>query len=191
MKLVKAAAILLTAAQASLFAHTGVGATAGLSAGFSHPVSGLDHVLAMVAVGLWAAQMGGRALLAVPAAFVGMMFVGGALGISGIGIPFIETGIVVSVIVLGALIAGGIKTPVAAGMAIVGVFAVFHGYAHGAEMPVDAAGLMYMAGFIAATVLLHGVGIAAGVGLSRVNIERMVRMSGGAIAAGGLLLALA
>jgi urease accessory protein len=174
-----------------LFAHTGVGTTAGFSAGFMHPIGGLDHVLAMVAVGLWAAQMGGRALWAVPAAFVGMMLVGGTLGISGVGIPFIEMGIIASVVVLGLLIAGGIKTPVAAGMAIVGAFAIFHGHAHGTEMPVNAAGLMYMAGFVAATALLHAGGIAAGIGLGRVKVERVVRMGGGAIAAGGLLLALA
>ncbi|MEJ2501048.1 MAG: HupE/UreJ family protein [Campylobacterales bacterium] len=191
MKLARVAVLLSLAAQASLFAHTGVGTTAGFSAGFMHPIGGLDHVLAMVAVGLWAAQMGGRALWAVPAAFVGMMLVGGTLGISGVGIPFIEMGIIASVVVLGLLIAGGIKTPVAAGMAIVGAFAIFHGHAHGTEMPVNAAGLMYMAGFVAATALLHAGGIAAGIGLGRVKVERVVRMGGGAIAAGGLLLALA
>ena len=191
MKLARVAVLLSLAAQASLFAHTGVGTTAGISAGFMHPIGGLDHVLAMVAVGLWAAQMGGRALWAVPAAFVGMMLVGGTLGISGVGIPFIETGIIASVVVLGLLIAGGIKMPVAAGMAIVGAFAIFHGHAHGTEMPVNAAGLMYMAGFVAATTMLHAGGIAAGIGLGRVKIERVVRMGGGAIAAGGLLLVLA
>ncbi len=190
MRLIKMAVFAAVAFQASLLAHTGAGSVSGFASGFMHPVGGLDHVLAMVAVGLWAAQTGGRALWAVPAAFVGMMLVGGVLGISGVGIPFIETGIVASVIVLGALIAAGIKTPVAIGMAIVGTFAIFHGYAHGAEMPVNAAGLMYSIGFATATALLHAVGIAAGIGLGRVNIERMVRVSGGAIAASGLLLAL-
>lgn len=191
MKHVKTVALLMLAAQASLWAHTGAGATSGFAAGFGHPIGGFDHVLAMVAVGLWAAQTGGRALWAVPSAFVGMMLVGGALGIMGIGIPFIETGIVASVIVLGVLIAAGIKAPVALGMAVVGTFAVFHGHAHGTEMPVNAAGLMYSVGFAMATAMLHAAGIAAGMGLNRISVERMVRMGGGAIAASGVLLALA
>jgi urease accessory protein len=189
MKLVKAIGM-LALAQASLMAHTGVGTASGFAAGFGHPIGGLDHVLAMVAVGLWAVQMGGRSLWAVPAAFVGMMIVGGFLGASGVAVPFIEAGILASVIVLGGLIASGVKVPAAAGAVIVGVFAIFHGHAHGAEMPVDAGGLMYGAGFALATALLHGTGIAAGMGLSKVQIERMVRMSGGAIAAGGVALAL-
>jgi urease accessory protein len=177
-------------AQTSLMAHTGVGAVSGFAAGFGHPIGGLDHVLAMVAVGLWAAQMGGRALWAVPAAFVGMMLFGGFLGVSHVAVPFIEAGIVVSVIVLGALVAAGVRVPTAAAAAIVGALAIFHGHAHGAEMPVDAGGLMYGAGFALATALLHGTGIAAGLGLNRVAVERFVRMGGGAIAAGGVLLAL-
>jgi urease accessory protein len=191
MKFVKAVVLLSLAAQASLFAHTGIGMTAGFPAGFVHPFSGLDHILAMFGVGLWAAQMGGRALWAVPAAFVGMMLVGAGLGISGVGIPFIEAGIVASVVVLGLLIAGRVKTPVVVGMAIVGLFALFHGHAHGAEMPASVGGLEYMTGFVTATIILHGLGIAAGILFGRISTERVVRMGGGAIAAGGLLLALA
>ena len=176
--------------QVSLMAHTGVGPVSGVAAGFGHPVGGADHVLAMVAVGLWAAQMGGRSLWAVPAAFVGMMIFGGFLGASGVAVPFIEAGILASVIVLGALIAAGVKVSAAAGAVIVGAFAIFHGHAHGAEMPVDAGGLLYGAGFALATLLLHGAGIAAGMGLNRLQVERLVRMGGGAIAAGGAVLAL-
>jgi urease accessory protein len=183
--------VLFVAAQASLLAHTGAGAVTGFGAGFSHPIGGLDHILAMFAVGLWAAQMGGRALWAVPGAFVGMMLVGGLLGISGMAIPFIEAGIVASVVVLGGLIAAGVKTPVAAGMAIVGLFAIFHGYAHGAEMPATAAGVTYSAGFALATAMLHAAGIAAGFALGRIQISHMARFGGGAIAATGLLLAVA
>lgn len=190
MRLLKAAALMLIA-HVSLMAHTGAGATSGFAAGFGHPVGGLDHVLAMVAVGLWAVQTGGRALWAVPAAFVGMMLFGGFLGLSQVNVPFIEAGIVGSVIILGTLIAAGVKLPTAAGMVIVGVFAIFHGHAHGAEMPVSAGGLAYCAGFALATALLHGAGIAAGMGLSRLAVERMVRMSGGAIAASGVVLAFA
>lgn len=190
MKFVKTAVLLSVAVQSSLFAHTGVGTGTGFSAGFMHPLGGLDHILAMVAVGLWAVQIGGRALWAVPTAFVAMMLVGGALGIYGIGVPFIEAGILASVIVLGGLVAAGIKTSTAVGMAVAGIFAIFHGHAHGAEMPASAAGLMYMAGFALSTALLHLAGIAAGMGLGRISVERTLRMGGGAIAAGGLLLAM-
>jgi urease accessory protein len=191
MKLISAIGLMLLAVQTSVSAHTGHMEAAGFAAGFIHPIGGLDHILAMFAVGLWAVQTGGRALWAVPAAFIGMMLVGGILGISGVMIPFVEAGILASVIVLGALIAAGIRTPVAAGMAIVGMFAVFHGFAHGAEMPANAAGLAYSAGFALATAMLHGAGMLAGIGLGRINVARMTRMGGGAIAAGGLLLAFA
>ena len=116
-------------------AHTGVGETSGFSHGFMHPVSGLDHILAMVLVGIFAWQLGGRALWAVPATFVLVMAVGGGLGIVGIDIPFVEVGIGLSVVVLGAIVAFGVKAPVAVAMAVVGLFAIFHGHAHGAEMP--------------------------------------------------------
>ncbi len=191
MAFVKKALLILSAAQASLSAHTGVGVTDGFSAGFMHPFSGYDHILAMFAVGLWAAQTGGLAIWAVPSAFVGMMLAGAGLGAAGVGMPFVETGIVVSVVVLGLLVAGRVKTPLAAGMAIAGVFALFHGYAHGAEMPVSVGGVSYMAGFAAATVLLHAAGIVSGSALGSIGTDRAVRAGGGAIAAGGLLLALA
>jgi len=143
-------------------AHTGLGDTSGLTHGFMHPVSGIDHILAMIAVGVFAFQLGGRALWLVPATFVLVMAVGGALGMAGIAMPYVETGIALSVIVLGAIIALGIKAPVAIAMGIVGLFAIFHGHAHGAEMPADAAGAEYAIGFMLATAVLHVAGIALG-----------------------------
>ena len=150
-------------------AHTGVGETSGFSHGFMHPVSGLDHILAMVLVGIFAWQLGGRALWAVPATFVLVMAVGGGLGMVGIDIPFVEVGIGLSVVVLGAIVAFGVKAPVAVAMAVVGLFAIFHGHAHGAEMPEDAGGLAYAAGFMIATALLHCVGIAIGFGIGKIS----------------------
>lgn len=172
-------------------AHTGIGHTTGFAAGFTHPVSGADHMLAMVAVGLWAAQMGGRAVWAVPAAFVAMMMVGGALGMSGISVPFIEQGILASVLVLGALIAGAFRFPVVLSSILVGIFAVFHGHAHGAEMPVAIGAISYSSGFALATALLHVVGIAAGVGVQKFNNGGIARVAGCAIALGGVYLTVA
>jgi urease accessory protein len=176
--------------QVSLFAHTGIGMTSGFGAGFFHPIGGADHMLAMVAVGLLAAQIGKKALWIVPSAFVLMMLFGGILGISGIVLPFIEAGILASVVIFGALSAAGAKLPVASSAVIVGLFAIFHGYAHGAEMPLEAGAFDYSIGFMLATVLLHGAGIAAGRGLEKAYNARVTRISGGAIAAGGVLLAL-
>ncbi len=136
-------------------AHTGVGSTIGFTHGFMHPLSGIDHMLAMVAVGLFAARLGGSALWLVPSAFVAMMAVGGFLGISGVELPFVEIGIAASVIVLGAAVALDFNLPTAAAMALVGFFALFHGHAHGAEMPETANGLTYGIGFMLATALLH------------------------------------
>ena len=147
-------------------AHTGAH-TSGFAHGFAHPISGLDHVLAMVMVGLFAYQLGGRALWIVPLAFVSAMSVGGALGVAGIGVPFIEIGIALSVIVLGALVASNARTPVIAAVAVVGFFAIFHGYAHGAEMPANAAALTYAIAFLIATALLHLTGAALGLGIDK------------------------
>ena len=143
-------------------AHTGVGEAGGFSHGFMHPIGGVDHVLAMVLVGVFAWQLGGRALWLVPATFVVVMALGGAVGVGGIELPLVEIGIALSVVVLGAAVAFGVKAPVAAAMAIVGLFAVFHGHAHGAEMPETAAGAAYGLGFMLGTGLLHLVGIGLG-----------------------------
>ena len=136
--------------------------------GLIHPFSGMDHVLVMVAVGLLAAQIGGRAVWLVPASFVLTMAVAGLAGMAGV-LPHVELGIAVSVFVLGAMIAFGVRLPLAAVMGLVAFFAVFHGYAHGAEMPQTASGLVYAAGFVVATALLHGLGIALGLGLTRTS----------------------
>ncbi|NMM44337.1 HupE/UreJ family protein [Rhodospirillaceae bacterium KN72] len=176
------------------FAHTGVGTVSGFSAGFGHPIGGLDHVLAMVAVGILAAQQGGKSLWTVPAAFVGMMLIGGMVGIAGISMPFVEIGIVGSIVVLGGVIAFGRQLPMGVAMALVGVLAIFHGHAHGTEMPADTSGVQYAIGFILATALLHAAGIGLGVGAQKVAEKiapMLVRVSGGAIAAGGALLFIA
>ncbi len=156
------AAVSLALVPTVAFAHPGHEGP-GLAAGFLHPLGGVDHIIAMVAVGLLAARLGGRALWLVPASFVGTMTV------AGLGLPYVETGIALSVVVLGAVAAFGVAMPVAAAMGLVAFFAVFHGYAHGAEMPETASGLAYGAGFVAATALLHGVGIGLGLMIGRVG----------------------
>ena len=171
------------------FAHTGVGTTHGLVHGLAHPLSGLDHLLAMVMVGLFAFQLGGRAMVLVPATFVTVMALGGGLGMAGIVVPFVETGIALSVLVLGAVVAFGVKAPVAAAMGLVGLFAIFHGYAHGAEMPETAGGLAYAAGFMAATALLHTAGLGLGLLLGRIDTRNgalAMRSAGGFAAVAGL-----
>ena len=168
-------------------AHPGHGA-GGVVNGLAHPLQGLDHLLAMLAVGLWAAQLGGRARWAVPAAFVGAMAVGGALGMAGAGLPLAEQGIAASVLILGLLIAAAVRLPLVAGAALVGIFALCHGYAHGAEMPETAAGAVYALGFAGATALLHGCGFGLGVLLQRGAKAEWLRAGGVAISAVGVLL---
>ncbi len=173
------------------WAHVGVGSTSGFAHGFWHPIGGIDHVLAMVAVGLFAANLGGRALWAVPLTFVSLMAVGGVLGIQHVSIPYAEVGIGLSVVILGLVVALRVQWPVAAAMALVGVFAIFHGHAHGQEMPMDASGAEYAAGFMIATALLHSVGIGLGIGIQRVGNaywHRAVQLSGGAMALAGVAL---
>jgi urease accessory protein len=176
---------------AAALAHTGIGDASGFALGFMHPIGGMDHVLAMVSVGFFAYMLGGRALWLVPAAFVAMMAAGGALGISGVSVPFVELGIGLSVVVIGLAAALGQKVPVAAAMALVGLFAVFHGAAHGAEMPQDSSGIGYAAGFMLATALLHAAGIAACLAAARViggHGRLAARIGGGAAALAGALL---
>ena len=168
-------------------AHPGHGA-GGFANGFAHPLHGLDHVLAMLAVGLWAAQLGGRSKWLVPASFVGVMALGGALGMAGVAVPFAEQGILASVLILGVLIAAAVRLPVAASLGIVGLFALCHGHAHGAEMPVNAVGAVYALGFTAATALLHGCGIGLGVMMQGTAKADWLRACGVAISAAGLLL---
>jgi urease accessory protein len=164
-------------------AHTGNHTVTGFSSGLTHPLLGLDHLLAMIAIGLWAAQQGGRALWAVPAAFVGAMLTGGGMALAGLSLPHFETGIAASVLVLGLLIATRQKWAVKAGMAIAAGFALFHGYAHGLEMPQTASPALYALGFVLATVFLHGIGIAGSL------IGRYAMQAAGVgIAASGLVM---
>ena len=172
-------------------AHTGVGETTGFLHGLSHPITGVDHLIAMVAVGLWAAQMGGRALWIVPSVFVGVMFLGGIAGITGMAIPFMEGGILVSLLVLGVLLAGAFKFPLLVSSSIVGFFALFHGLAHGAEMPASLGAVSYCIGFIFSTALLHVVGIVSGLTLRRLNLGMLSRYAGGAVALSGIYFAMA
>jgi urease accessory protein len=145
----------------SLFAHTGHEAL-GFSSGFTHPVLGLDHLLAMLSIGILSAQMGGRAIWTIPATFVGFMLIGGILGMIGVPFFFVEIGIAVSVLALGLAIAADKKIPVLLAMAGVGFFALFHGYAHGEEMPSSAQPFLYALGFILGTTLIHLIGVAIG-----------------------------
>jgi len=178
-------------APTAALAHTGVGDTSGFMHGFMHPLGGLDHQLAMILVGIFAYQLGGRALWLVPLIFVGVMAIGGLLGVAGIPVPFIELGIALSVIVLGAIVAFGVKVPVAAAMGIVGLFAIFHGHAHGSEMPMDASGLEFGLGFMLATAILHAVGIGIGflIGMTTKWLgDNVYRVAGGLAAGVGILL---
>lgn len=175
-----AAALSLVAAPA--FAHTGIGATGGIAAGFAHPMLGLDHLLAMIAVGAWAALLGGRAVWLVPAAFIAAMLAGGALAMSGVAVPMVETAIALSVIALGVVVAANVRVTTGLGMAIVAVFAAFHGHAHGSEL----AGGLSMIGFSLATTLLHAAGAAATLAAVRLASARAVRWSGAAAAVAGL-----
>ncbi|MBE1236357.1 HupE/UreJ family protein [Phaeovibrio sulfidiphilus] len=172
-------------------AHTGFGSTSGFAHGFLHPVSGLDHLLAMVMVGILAWQLGGRALWALPVTFVGVMALGGALGMAGVSVPFVEVGIALSVVVLGLAVAFRVGVPLAGLLSLVAVFAVFHGHAHGAEMPETVAGYAYGLGFLVATMLLHLAGISLGFLIGRVGEAHgafAVRSAGAIGAAAGLVI---
>ena len=159
-----AASMLAVASPAS--AHVGQGLGFSIAGGFAHPFLGLDHLAAMVAVGLWAALAGGKRLWVWPAAFVSAMLVGGFIGHAGIEFPQVEPAIAVSVITLGLLVATGLKAPMPIGAALVAAFAIFHGHAHGAEAPAEGwAG--YATGFVLATAMLHRIGIGVGTGLQR------------------------
>jgi len=177
--------VLIFISPAAAWAHAGHEATAGLWSGIAHPFSGLDHLLAMLAVGIWAAQSGGRAVWVLPCSFVALMLAGGLLGIYGIALPNVEQGIVASLLVLGLLIASACRLHLPVGMTIVGAFALFHGAAHGMEMPAGSPAF-YMAGFAAATALLHGLGLGATL-LCR---ELLIRLAGAAVSASGLYLLL-
>jgi urease accessory protein len=170
-------------------AHVGVGRMSGFMHGFMHPLGGLDHQLAMILIGIFAYRLGGRALWLVPLTFISVMAVAGLFGVLGVPVPFVELGISLSVIVLGAIVAFGIKAPVAVAMGVVGLFAIFHGHAHGSEMPMDASGVEYGIGFMLATALLHAIGIGIGflIGLSSKRLgDNVYRVAGGLASIAGV-----
>lgn len=178
-------------ATGSVFAHPGHEHASSFMTGFSHPMGGLDHLLAMVAIGLWAASIGGRALWAVPVAFVMTMILGGGLAVAGMSVPFVEQGILLSVIVLGALVLFAKRLPTLVCAAIAGAFALFHGAAHGMEMPLNANGMQYALGFALATAGLHAVGLGFGQVMAKIGTPLVTRISGSLIATAGLVLAFA
>jgi urease accessory protein len=171
------------------FAHTASGALGGFATGFVHPISGVDHVLAMLAVGMWGAQLGAPALWALPVAFPLVMAVGGVAGILGLPLPSVEWGIALSVVVLGSMIALERRPGLALAGLLVAFFAVFHGYAHGIELPGRTGALAYSAGFVVATGTIHLVGIALGLVTRLPNGVQALRAGGSAIAAAGVYLA--
>lgn len=182
-----AAGVLALGTASPALAHGGA-SPGGFAGGALHPLGGLDHLLAMVAVGLWAAQLGGRALLGVPLAFLAALAAGAGVAWAGVALPAVEPGILASLVVIGLLVACAVRMPAALGAGLVAVFALLHGHAHGAEMPAAGAPALYALGFLAATALLHLGGIAAGRLLPRGFYA--VRAAGAAVAAAGGLLAL-
>lgn len=170
------------------YGHSGeaAGFSGGFVSGFLHPIFGWDHVVAMVAVGLWGAFLGAPAIWILPVVFPMVMAFGGALGILGVPIPAVETGIAASAVVLGGLVALAMRAPLWMAAIIVGAFAIFHGHAHGTELPNAAAPLAYSIGFVISTGLLHLCGIAFGLLVGRPGGTVAVRTGGAAIAVTGV-----
>ena len=168
------------------WAHVESGQAGGLLSGFSHPVSGLDHVLAMIAVGLWGVQLGSPAVWLLPVAFPMMMAFGGMLGLMGIPLPGVEIGIAVSGVVLGALILGEAKMPLIGALFVVGFFAIFHGHAHGTELSPGQNAMLYSLGFVICTGILHAGGIGMGL-VHKWDLGRLaLRGAGSVVMIGGL-----
>jgi urease accessory protein len=183
--------VALAVLPAAASAHVDAGDTHGFVHGFWHPLSGIDHVLAMAAVGLFAAHLGGRALWLVPLTFVSFMGLAGIAGAAGVMLPFVEIGIGMSVVVLGLAVAFQLSVPTFAAMALVGFFSFFHGHAHGAEMPESTSGLSYGLGFVCATTLLHAVGVGLGIATGktgRVFSRRISQISGATISIAGVAI---
>lgn len=192
LKRLAAAAVLLALSAAPAFAHLNPAEHGSFMAGISHPLFGMDHLLAMAAVGLWAALLGGRSAWLVPTAFVGTMMAGFAVALMGLGLPFVEPVIAASVVVIGLLALVALQVPTVVGMIMVGFFAFFHGYAHGGELG-EAGALPFCVGFAISTAFLHAVGVGVGLGMGRIargSAGRwMTRIAGGLTALGGLWLA--
>lgn len=179
-------AVLLALGAAPALAHEGAGAVGGFLSGFTHPIFGWDHVVAMVAVGLWGAFLGMPAIWLLPVVFPLVMALGAALGILGVPLPAVETGIAASAVVLGLVVAFQVRPPLWLAAVVVGVFAVFHGHAHGTELPQAANPLTYAIGFVLATGLLHLLGIAFGLLVRWPAGKLAVRAGGAAIALVGM-----
>ena len=180
------AAAMLVAFAAPAFAHVQSGQASGFLAGFLHPVSGLDHVLAMVAVGLWGAQLGLPAIWILPVTFPLVMAFGGFLGLLGVPLPGVEIGIAASAVLLGAAVMTERRVPMYLAAALVGFFAIFHGHAHGTELPPGQSGLLYSLGFVVATGCLHAIGIAIGA-VHRWPAGRIaLRIAGGGVGLAGV-----
>ena len=169
-----------------LLAHDEEGLAEGLFAGLLHPVTGLDHVLAMVAVGLWGAQLGKPAIWTLPVAFPVVMALGGMLGLMGLPLPAVEFGIALSALALGACVLFEWRVALPFAAILVGAFAIFHGHAHGTELPKGSSGATYSAGFVVATGCLHGAGIAVGLIHKWSWGKQALRVAGAGVAAGGV-----
>lgn len=190
MRIGFAARLLVAASLAALtpsaIAHVQSGEAAGFLTGFLHPISGLDHVLAMVAVGLWGAQLGIPAIWVLPVTFPMVMALGGFLGLLGVPLPSVEIGIAASAILLGAAVMTERRPPLYAAAALVGFFAIFHGHAHGTELPPGQSGLLYSLGFVVATGCLHAIGVAIGT-MHRWPAGRIaLRIAGGGVGLAGV-----
>jgi urease accessory protein len=188
-RLAAVVASILAVSSSVAHAHPLQSTSYGLEAGFAHPFLGLDHMLAMLAVGLWASQSDDRrARWLVPSAFVVTMAFGGWAGLEGLPLPFDEAGIAASLVLLGVLLALAVRLPLVAGAALVGLFAIVHGHAHGTEMPLTASPVLYGLGFMTATALLHAGGIALGVLARSGRGQGILRAASAGIAAYGLFL---
>jgi urease accessory protein len=176
--------VLLLSSARPAFAHAQKGEAVGFVTGFLHPISGLDHVLAMVAVGLWGAQLGAPAIWPLPVAFPIVMAAGGMLGLMGVALPGTEYGIAASAILLGAAVMFEARPPLVVAATLVAFFAIFHGHAHGTELPPGQSALLYSMGFVVATGCLH----AAGIGVGTVHRwpwgQTLLRVAGAAVAVG-------
>jgi len=183
-KTLQLALILLICAMPAV-AHPQKGEAVGFLTGFEHPISGWDHILAMVAVGLWGAQLGAPAIWLLPVAFPMVMAVGGMLGLMGIPLPGVECGIALSAISLGAVVMFEIKPPLGIAAAVVGFFAIFHGHAHGTELPPGQSALLYSLGFVIATGTLHAIGIGIGTVHKWDWGKKALRLAGALVTVGG------
>jgi urease accessory protein len=176
-------ALALAAMPHPAFAHVEQGQASGFLTGLKHPWSGLDHVLAMIAVGLWGAQLGNPALWLLPVTFPMMMSLGAVMGLIGMGLPGVEVGIALSSLLLGGMVMGEARPKLAVAVLLVGFFAIFHGHAHGTELPPGQSGLLYSMGFVIATGCLHGMGIGIGL-VHRWPAGRLALRGAGALIAG-------